>query len=73
MSTNINILIQSVTGIILKHAKPESIYLHGSYAEGEATQGSDIDIAYDAPGFKEHFLIADEVDSLETLVKIDGF
>ncbi|MBU2510488.1 hypothetical protein KJ966_04090 [bacterium] len=34
MST-INTLIQSVTGIILKHAKPERIYLYGSYAEKE--------------------------------------
>ena len=71
MTTNITTLIQSVTSIILKHAKPERIYLYGSYAEGEATQGSDLDIAYDDPDFKDHFLIVDEVDSLETLVKVD--
>ena len=64
-------LINQVVRIILKHAKPERIYLHGSHADGSEKPGSDIDIAYDAPGFKDHFLIQEEVDRLQTLVKID--
>ena len=71
MNSNANNLIRSVKGIILKHANPERIYLYGSYAEGSAGQGSDIDIAYDDKDFKDHFLISDETNDLKTLVKID--
>lgn len=71
MNSNANNLIKSVKDIILKHANPERIYLYGSYADDTANQGSDIDIAYDDKNFKDHFLIAEEIESLKTLVKID--
>ncbi|RQW05160.1 MAG: nucleotidyltransferase domain-containing protein [Calditrichaeota bacterium] len=44
-------IINEVKNIILSHCKPERIYLYGSQVNGEAHKGSDIDIAYDAPGF----------------------
>ncbi len=71
MNSNANRLIRDVKSIILKHANPERIYLYGSYANGQAGQGSDIDIAYDDKEFKDHYLIADETEKLRTLVKID--
>lgn len=64
-------LIDEVRKIILKHAKPERIYLYGSRATGEASEKSDIDIAYDDKEFKDHYLIEDEVQRLPTLLKID--
>jgi nucleotidyltransferase substrate binding protein (TIGR01987 family) len=71
MNNNANNLIRDVKRIILKHANPERIYLYGSYANGLADQGSDIDIAYEDKEFKDHYLIADEIEKLRTLVKID--
>ncbi len=68
--TKINIINQ-VKEIILKHTTPNRIYLYGSQANGEAKVGSDIDIAYDAPDFKSNYLIEEEVDKIETLLKID--
>lgn len=64
-------IMQKAIQIILRHAKPERIYLYGSEANGEATQTSDIDIAYDAPGFKKDYLIQDELQDLRTLTHID--
>jgi nucleotidyltransferase substrate binding protein (TIGR01987 family) len=66
-----NSIVHQVTSIILKHAKPERIYLYGSQATGDAHEGSDIDIAYDDPSFKSHYLIEDEIEKLNTLVRID--
>jgi len=71
MQTNKTVLINKVKEIILKHAKPTRIYLYGSQASGEATAGSDIDIAYEDENFKSNYLIEDEVAALETLIKID--
>jgi len=68
---NINSIIRDVVRIILRHAKPERIYLYGSYAEGEAGQGSDIDVAYEDGDFSDHYLIEEEIEALKTLVKID--
>ena len=39
-------IIDRVKEIILKYANPTRIYLYGSQVNGEATQNSDIDIAY---------------------------
>ncbi|MDQ1244547.1 MAG: Nucleotidyltransferase substrate binding protein [Campylobacterota bacterium] len=64
-------IINQVKEIILKHTTPNRIYLYGSQANGEAKVGSDIDIAYDAPDFKSNYLIEEEVDKIETLLKID--
>lgn len=64
-------IINQVKEIILKHTKPNRIYLYGSQANGEAKIGSDIDIAYDAPDFKSNYLIESEVEKIETLLKID--
>lgn len=64
-------IINQVKEIILKHTKPNRIYLYGSQANGEAKIGSDIDIAYDAPDFKSNYLIENEVEKIETLLKID--
>ena len=71
MNTNAGNLIRSVVDIILKHTEPERIYLYGSYADGQADQGSDIDIAYDDDSFENNYLIEDEIEELKTLVKID--
>lgn len=64
-------ILNSVVQIILRHAKPQRIYLFGSQASGEATQGSDIDIAYDAPESGDHAAIQEEIGRLKTLVKIE--
>jgi len=64
-------IINQVKEIILKYAKPNRIYLYGSQANGEAKIGSDIDIAYDDSDFKSNFLIEEEVDKIDTLLKID--
>lgn len=64
-------IINQVKEIILKYAKPNRIYLYGSQANGEAKIGSDIDIAYDDPDFKSNYLIEEEVDKIDTLLKID--
>lgn len=64
-------IIRAVVEIILRRVKPARIYLYGSQATGEAGERSDIDIAYDAPGFSDHALIADDIEKLKTLVKID--
>ena len=64
-------IIRQVKAIILKHCKPERIYLYGSQANGTATQTSDIDIAYEDKNCEKHFLIIDEIENIETLIKID--
>ncbi len=64
-------IIGEVRQIILRHAKPERIWLYGSRATGEAGPASDIDIAYDDKEFKESWRIEDEVEKLPTLLKID--
>jgi len=64
-------IIKAVKAIILKHCKPERIYLYGSQANGTATQTSDIDIAYEDKNCKNHFLIIEEIEKIETLLKID--
>jgi nucleotidyltransferase substrate binding protein (TIGR01987 family) len=64
-------IISKVKEIILKFANPERIYLFGSQATGENSRNSDINIAYDDPNFKENYLIIDEVEKLQTLIKID--
>jgi nucleotidyltransferase substrate binding protein (TIGR01987 family) len=71
MNNNANNLIRNVKNIILKHTNPKRIYLYGSYADEQADQGSDIDIAYDDNNFKDHYLIVDDINNLKTLVKID--
>lgn len=64
-------LIREVRDIILRHAKPERIWLYGSRANGEATDTSDIDIAFDDKEFCKPWLIEEEVEKLPTLLKID--
>lgn len=64
-------IINQVKEIILKHTTPNRIYVYGSQITGEAKIGSDIDIAYDAPEFKANYLIEEEVDKIDTLIKID--
>lgn len=64
-------IINQVKEIILKHTTPNRIYVYGSQINGESKIGSDIDIAYDAPEFKENYLIEEEVDKIDTLIKID--
>lgn len=64
-------IINQVKEIILKYAKPRRIYLYGSYATKEAKPGSDIDIAYDDPAFTSNYLIEEDVNKIETLIKID--
>ena len=64
-------IVAEVRSIILRHAKPERIWLYGSRANDEASDNSDIDIAYDDKEFKTPWLIEEEVDKLPTLLKID--
>lgn len=64
-------LIVEVRDIILRHAKPERIWLYGSRATGEATETSDVDIAFDDKEFKQSWLIDEDVEKLPTLLKID--
>lgn len=64
-------LLDEIRNIILRHAKPDRIYLYGSRATGEATEISDIDIAYYDKEFKQDYLIEEEVQKLPTLIKID--
>jgi len=64
-------IINQVKEIILKHAKPNRIYIYGSQVNGEAKIGSDIDIAYDDANFKSNYLIEEEIATLDTLIKID--
>ena len=65
------LIIREVRDIILRHAKPERIWLYGSRATGGATATSDIDIAFDDTDFKESWLIDDDLKRLPTLLKID--
>ena len=64
-------IIGEVRQIILRHAKPERIWLYGSRATSEAGPASDIDIAYDDKEFKEPWRIEEEAEKLPTLLKID--
>ncbi len=64
-------LIEEVKKIILKHCKPERIYLYGSQATGEAGATSDLDIAYDDKDCPAEGPIEAEVQNLPTLMKID--
>lgn len=64
-------IIASVRGIILQHAKPERIWLYGSRASGEAKESSDIDIAFDDKEFNADWQIEEELEKLQTLIKID--
>lgn len=68
---SIETLISQIRQIILKHARPERIWLYGSRASGEAKEASDIDIAFDDKEFKEIWLIEEEIEKLQTLIKID--
>jgi nucleotidyltransferase substrate binding protein (TIGR01987 family) len=64
-------IISEIKNIILKYAKPDRIYLYGSRVNGEATETSDIDIAYNDSEFKQNYLIEEEVANIPTLLKID--
>ena len=68
---NIENILAEVRSIILRHAKPERIWLYGSRANGEASANSDIDVAYYDKEFKKSWLIEEEVENLPTLLKID--
>ena len=64
-------LIRAVKGVILRHAKPERIYLYGSQANGEATATSDVDIAFDDADFRDWGALEEALDALPALVKVD--
>lgn len=64
-------IIVEIRNIILRHAKPERIWLYGSRATGAATETSDIDIAFDDKDFTETWSIDDDLKKLPTLLKID--
>lgn len=64
-------IIAEIKNIILKYAKPDRIYLYGSRVNGEATETSDIDIAYNDPEFKQNYMIEEEIANIPTLLKID--
>ena len=70
-------IINAVKVIILNKAKPSRIWLYGSEASNEATQVSDIDIAYldtHGDGLERSITFSEikaEVEKLSTLTKID--
>ncbi|MDO8722210.1 MAG: HI0074 family nucleotidyltransferase substrate-binding subunit [Syntrophales bacterium] len=64
-------LLDEIRSAILRHAKPDRIYLYGSRANGEAVQTSDIDIGYYDKEFKQNHLIEEEIQKLPSLLKID--
>jgi len=64
-------LLDEARRIILRYAKPERIYLYGSRANGEATETSDIDIAFEDKECHDLFRIEEELAKLPTLLKID--
>lgn len=64
-------LIEQVKKIILRNANPSRIYLFGSQVDGNASENSDIDIAYDSLENKNDLLIKEEIAEISTLVKID--
>ena len=64
-------IINEIKAIILKYAKPTRIYLYGSQANGEASEGSDIDVAYDDENFSDNYLIEEGIKNINTLVKLD--
>lgn len=71
MKASKNSIINEIKTIILKYAKPTRIYLYGSQANGEASEGSDIDIAYDDENFRDNYLIEEEIKNINTLIKLD--
>lgn len=64
-------IISQVVRIILKHSKPERIWLYGSRASGEAKESSDIDIAFDDKAYTSEWQIKEDVEKIQTLIKID--
>lgn len=55
--------IQEVTNIIVDTVHPEKIYLFGSYANGNATKKSDIDLLIIMPDrSKKKYEVAEEVE-----------
>ncbi len=64
-------IIKKVVQIILKHCKPERIYLYGSQADGTAVKTSEIDIAYEDTKCENNYKIIDDIENIETLIKID--
>ena len=65
-------LINQVKAIILKHTKPERIWLYGSEAMGTAQNNSDIDIAFYAPVENDYkYLMVEDIEKLSTLIKVD--
>lgn len=64
-------IISQVVKIILKHSKPERIWLYGSRASGEAKESSDIDIAFDDKAYTSEWQIKEDVEKIQTLIKID--
>lgn len=64
-------LVREIKEIILRHAKPQRIYLFGSEANGEARSDSDIDIAFEDLAKPSLEPIREEIDRLPSLVKVD--
>ena len=64
-------IISQVKEIILKYSNPTRIWVFGSLVNGEAKKTSDIDIAYYDENSTNDYLILEEVNQIETLIKID--
>jgi nucleotidyltransferase substrate binding protein (TIGR01987 family) len=64
-------LVREVKEIILRHIKPQRIYLYGSEASGEAQADSDIDIAFDDPSKPDLERMREEIERLPSLIKVD--
>lgn len=64
-------ILNKVKSIILKHAEPERIWVYGSRASGDAGSASDIDVAYFDQSFRNDEAITEEIEKIDTLIKID--
>jgi predicted nucleotidyltransferase len=66
-------IIQSILATSLSHPKVQRVILYGSRARGDYHQGSDIDIAIDAPDMnhKEFVLLWNELDDLPIIYPMD--
>ncbi|MFH0734333.1 MAG: HI0074 family nucleotidyltransferase substrate-binding subunit [bacterium] len=64
-------IINQIKDIILKHTKTDRIYLYGSFIDDTTENFSDIDIAFDDKDFTKLSIITEEINKLNSLVKID--
>jgi len=68
---NFTKIIDEVKKAILNHASPSRIWVYGSRITDEYYEGSDLDIAFDDAQSVDIMAIVDELNELDSLLKID--